>query len=132
MDDFVLRIATINLNENIKLIEKLFENTPGINSDLSESSQIYKIISTVGSDLKFYYLEISEELDSFNLNTRYLALSKLLFSFIKNRNFNFMLNDKIDENFYRKNIEKSNDLGFVNELVKSLNYFMTKLVEFPK
>lgn len=132
MDDFVLRIATINLNENIKLIEKLFENTPGINSDLSESSQIYKIISTVGSDLKFYYLEISEELDSFNLNTRYLALSKLLFSFIKNRNFNFMLNDKIDENFYRKNIEKSNDLGFVNELVKSLNYFMTKFVEFPK
>lgn len=132
MDDFVLRIATINLNENIKLIEKLFENTPGINSDLSESSQIYKIISTVGSDLKFYYLEISEELDSFNLNTRYLALSKLLFSFIKNRNFNFMLTDKIDENFYRKNIEKSNDLGFVNELVKSLNYFMTKFVEFPK
>jgi hypothetical protein len=132
MDDFLLRIATINLNENIKLIEKLYENIPGINSDLPESIQIAKITSTVGSDLKFYYLEISEELDSFNLNTRFLALSKLLFSFIKNRNFNFMLTDKIDENFYRKNIEKSNDLGFVNELVKSLNYFMTKFVEFPK
>jgi hypothetical protein len=132
MDDFLLRIATINLNENIKLIEKLYENTPGINSELPETTQIEKIITTVGSDLKFYYLEISEELDSFNLNTRYLALSKLLFSFIKNRNFNFMLSDKLNENFYNKNIEKANDLGFVNELVKSLNYFLTKFMEFPK
>lgn len=129
MEIYLLRIATINLNENLSLLNEfniLFEN------DVISNNELNKINGNVKNPLKQYYLAISEELESFKIQIRFNALTKLLFSLINDTNFNFMLHDKLDENFNIKSLEIAYDCGLLNDLIKNLSYFNTKFLEFPK
>jgi hypothetical protein len=125
MENHLLRIATINYYDILLLTDHL--NKTHKNSYLNENTE-----ELTDSQIKQYYLEIAEELDSCNIVTHYNALSKLLFSFIINRNFNFLLEDNIENNFNLNLIEKSIECGLFEDLIKNLNYFITKFSEFQK
>ncbi len=125
MEDHLLRIATINYYDILLLTEQL--NITHNNTSLIENTKDLSI-----SETKQYFLEIAEELDSCNLVTHYNALSKFMFSLIINRNFNFLFEDQLENNFDIGLIEKSFELGVFEDLIKNLNYFILKFSEFQK
>ena len=125
MEDHLLRIATINYYDILLLTEQL--NITHNNTSLIENTKDLSI-----SETKQYFLEIAEELDSCNLVTHYNALSKFLFSLIINRNFNFLFEDQLENNFDIGLIEKSFELGVFEDLIKNLNHFILKFSEFQK
>lgn len=125
MEEHLLRIATINYYDILLLTDKL--NKIHHNDTLIENTK-----ELSDTQIKQYYLEISEELDSCNIITHYNALSKILHSFIVNKSFNFLLDENIGMNFDTNYIEKSIDYGLFEDLIKNLNYFLTKFSEFPK
>jgi len=125
MEDHLLRIATINYYDILLLTEQL--NITHNNISIIENTKDLSI-----SETKQYFLEIAEELDSCNIVNHYNALSKLQFSFIVNRNFNFLFEDQLENNFDIDLIEKSFELGVFEDLLKNLNYFILKFSEFQK
>jgi hypothetical protein len=127
MEEYLLRIAVINLNENLVLLNTLnrIQKCNVVeNKELEDGDSFFK--------LKQYYLEIAEELESHDIIIRFNSLTKLLLSFIKNHEFIFMLNDKLEENFNKIWIEKAFEYGILNDLVKNLGYFYAKFIELSK
>ena len=125
MDEHLLRIATINYFDILLLNNQL--NKTHKNVSLVENT--YELSD---SQIKQYFLEIGEELESCNILTHYNAISKLLCSFVINKNFNFLLEENIEKNFDTNLIEKSIEYGLLEDLIKNFGYFITKFCEYPK
>jgi hypothetical protein len=125
MDNHLLRIATINYYDILLLLD-------GLNK-IHKNFSILEITNEFTySQIKQYFLEIAEDLDSCNVITHYNALTRLLFSFIINKNFNFMFDDNLETNFNIDLIKKSLEYGLLEDLIKNLNFFITKFSEFQK
>ncbi len=125
MDEHLLRIATINYFDNFLL-----------NNQLNKTHQNISLIENTNeltdSQIKQYFLEIGEELESCNIISHYNAISKLLCCFVINKNFNFLLAENIEKNFDTNLIEKSIEYGVLEDLIKNFSYFITKFSESPK
>lgn len=126
MEEYLLRLSMINFNQILNLLKSF--DILHKNDDLCDNKYLNENKSTV----KEYYLQISEELEHYNLSIKFNALAKLLTSFIKNPEFNFMLSDRLDDNFDLKLIEKAMDVGLLHDLAKNLSYFLSTISEFSK
>lgn len=126
MDNYILRLSSINLNNAILILKEL--NNLNDNK-IYEKSQI---INNEVSELRHIFLDISEELESAKIDVRYNALSKLFFLFIKDPDFNFMLNDKLDENFEVNYLSQAFHCGVLNDLIKNLSFFYYRFSEYNK
>jgi len=126
MDNYILRLSSININNAVLILKEL--------NNLN-NNKIYiknEIDFNQNNGLRHILLEISEELESVNINTRYNALSKLFYLFIKDPEYNFMLQDKIDENYEASYISYAFHCGILNDLIKNLSFFYFKFSEFNK
>ena len=125
MENYLLRISSINLNNNI-LILKEFNSLHS--SDLFDKNNF----QNDNKKTKQIFLEISEELESPNIIIRYNCLSKLFFLFVKDPEFNFMLLDKLEENFESYFINFSYNSEILQDLIKNLSFLYNKFIEFNK
>jgi hypothetical protein len=135
MEDYLLRIVLINFNENLKLVNRLSDEII-----LSKSAELRSSFDSFGCSSKqfnnntsntyiydkFFFLEISEELENFKIELRFLALAKLLNSFIKNFESNFMLVENIENMLNLENIKSASEYGVLNDLIKNLGFLLTK------
>lgn len=126
MDHYILRLSSINLN-NIILIMRELNNIN--NNKIYDKNEIKSEENNV---LRHIFLDISEELESARIDSRYNALSKLFFLFIKDPEFNFLLDDKLDENFEQTFLISGFHNGILNDLIKNLNYFYYRFSEYNK
>jgi hypothetical protein len=146
MDPYLLRISTINFNNILSILQafneinnnKIYEKPE---SEIQLESQIQTSIQNqsnknIGNNsnknLRNIFLEISEELESAKIINRYNSLTNLLFLFIKDPNFNFMLSNKLEENFEIKFIISAFNYGILYDLIKNLSFFLKKFTEYHK
>lgn len=125
MENYLLRISSINLNNNI-LILKEFNSLHSI--ELFEKNNF----QNDNKKTKQIFLEIAEELESPNIMIRYNSLTKLFFLFVKDPKFNFMLSDKLEENFESYFINFSFNSEILQDLIKNLSFLYNKFIEFNK
>jgi hypothetical protein len=126
MENYLLRIASINLSNNVLILRELNNINENKIYDKSEINQ------NITKNLKHVFLEIGEELESSKINVRYDALSKLFFLFVKDSDLNFMLSDKLDENFEITFLNFAFSEGFLIDLIKNFSYFYYKFFEYNK
>lgn len=125
IDNYILRIAAINLNNNILILKEM--------NNLSSNELYDKTkINAENNFLKLTFLELGEELESAKFITRYNALSKIFSLFIKDPDFNFMLSDRLDEIFEQQIIALAFSQGLLVDLIKNLSYLFYKFNEYNK
>ncbi len=126
MDNYILRLSSINLN-NVILILKEF-NSINCNKIYDKS----EINNNKNNELRFIFLDISVELESAKIEMRYNALTKLFFLFVKDCEFNFMLNDKLEDNYQSDYLQCAFHNGILNDLIKNLSFFYFRFAEYNK
>jgi hypothetical protein len=124
MDNYVLRIASINLNNVLLILNEL--------NNINKNEIYIKDEGNLNDHkwIRQIFLELSEELENAKIEIRYNALSKLLFLFIKDPEKNFMLNDKLEENYDTQLISSGFHNGILNVLIKNLIFFYFRFSEF--
>ena len=120
MEEHLLRIATINFNEILMLLNELCKNNLLETSDFQEEN------------IKDYLLCICEELESSNLIIRFNALNKLILLLLNQTDINFMVNKNIEENFNINYLLEALNIGLLNDLIKNLAFFYQKFLEYNK
>jgi hypothetical protein len=120
MEEYLLKIVTYSLNEQILILNDLNKQNNNIITPITETN------------IKDNLLTICEELESDKLIIRYNALSRLLLQALYKQDEDFLIIKDIESNFNIQYLQEALNIGTLNDLVKNLTYLFQKFTELNR